>query len=135
MRSVLKSIQPQKQPDSAKPLPASFQLKQPILPPAPLGNAQPSTSKGAVNALNAQPGTSKSTSYADVRKGVESAPTLQNPSLDRKRDAEGRLRKENSYQAGLAAATACPVVHDVSVNVHPVILCYRACTSKSSKEK
>lgn len=96
MRSVLKSIQPQKQPDSAKLLPASIQRKQPILPAAPLGNARPSTSKGAVNALNAQPGTSKSVSYA------ETAPTFQNASLDRKRDAEGRLRKENNYQAGTA---------------------------------
>ncbi len=98
MRSILKSIQPRKQPGLAKPLPASNQCKQPTLPSAPLGNAQPSTSKGAVNALNAQPGTSKSASYA------ETAPTFQNPSLDRKRDAEGRLRKENNYQAGLSPA-------------------------------
>ncbi|KAL0044511.1 hypothetical protein WJX82_010236 [Trebouxia sp. C0006] len=30
----------------------------------------------------------------------------QNPSLDRKRDAEGRLRKENNYQAGTAYSNA-----------------------------
>ncbi|KAA6417740.1 MAG: fidgetin 1-like, partial [Trebouxia sp. A1-2] len=96
MRSVLKSIQPQKQPDLAKPLLSSIQRKQPILSPAPLGNAQPSTSKGAVNALNAKPSTLKSASYA------ETAPACRKPSLDRKRDAEGRLRKENNYQAGTA---------------------------------
>ncbi len=106
MRSVLKSIQRKKQPDSAKLLPVSIQRKQPILPPAPLGNAQPSTSKGAVNALNAQPSTSKSASYADMRTGAETAAAFQNPSLDRKRDAEGRLRKENNYQAGLSPANA-----------------------------
>lgn len=100
MRSVLKSIQPQKQPDLAKPLLSSIQRKQPILSPAPLGNAQPSTSKGAVNALNAKPSTLKSASYA------ETAPACRKPSLDRKRDAEGRLRKENNYQAGLSPANA-----------------------------
>ena len=129
MRSVLKSIQPQKQPDSAKLLPASIQRQQPILPAAPLGNARSSTSKSAVNALNAQPGTSKSVSYA------ETAPTFQNASLDRKRDAEGRLRKENNYQAGLSPAKCmafqCSNVSDI---VHALTLCYRTCTSKSSKE-
>ena len=130
MRSVLKSIQPQKQLDSANLLPASIHRKQPILPAAPLGNARPSTSKGAVNALNAQPGTSKSVSYA------ETAPTFQNASLDRKRDAEGRLRKENNYQAGLSPAKCmafqCSNVSDI---VHALTLCYHTCTSKSSKEE
>ncbi|DBA92638.1 hypothetical protein WJX77_003832 [Trebouxia sp. C0004] len=106
MKSVLKSVQPQKHPASANPLPASTQLKQPIFPPAPLRSAQPSTSKGAVNALEAQPGTSSTASYADMRKGAEAGPTLQNQSLDRKRDAEGRLRKENSYPAGTAYSNA-----------------------------
>ena len=129
MRSVLKSIQPQKQPDSTKLLPASIQRKQPILPPAPLGNAQPSTSRSAVNALNAQPGPSKIASYA------ETAPTFQNPSLDRKRDAEGRLRKENNYQAGLSLANAWLSVQPCLSSVYPLILCYRACTSKSIQER
>lgn len=109
MRSVLRSIQPQRQHEPAKPVMSSSQLKQPSTRPAllpiPPASAQPSTSNAALQPSNAQPSSSKASSYTEMQKGAQLAPPDQYPCHDRKRDAEGRLRKENNHQAGLAAAT------------------------------
>lgn len=89
MRDVLTSIQPSKH--TTNPQKAKVQLKQscirPSFPPADsAANQHPSSS------------TTSTSRYSDMHKAGQMVPALQEASLDRKRDAEGRLRKENQPQ-------------------------------------
>lgn len=122
MRNVLKSIQPERQLEPAKPVMFSSQLKQPSTRPAllpiPPARAQPSTSNAALQTNNAQPSTSKASNYTDLQKGVQLGPPTQYTCHDRKRDAEGRLRKENNQQAGVAAATMPVTPAEIVLHVY-----------------